>query len=108
MQKAYSLQPDEMRQASQLEEEQKTLLARYGALEIDRKNIRKRLPQIEEQQRGLIRNIVQRLGIQQFNAARVDGNNVIVDTPDQPALVPPAADVVPLRTNGSIDVQKGE
>ena len=108
MQKAFSLQPDETRQVSGLEEEQKTLLARYGSMEIERKNIRKRLPQIEEQQRALLRNVVQRLGIQQFNAARIDGSNIILDLPDQPAPVVPTAEVVPQRTNGAIDVQKGE
>jgi hypothetical protein len=95
MQKAYNLQPDELRQVKQLEEEQRQLLAQYGSLELQRKAIKKRLPQIEEQQRGIVRNAVQRLGVTQFNAARIDGSNIVVDVPDgTPMAVAPAAEHV--------------
>lgn len=96
MQKAYSLQPDEQRQVVQLEDEHRTLLAQYGALEIDRRRIRKRLPQIEEQQRALVRTVVGRLGVTQFNAARLEGPNLILDVPGDPQPQPQV-----IRTNGA-------
>jgi hypothetical protein len=103
MQKAFSLQPEEIRQTKQLEEEQRNLLAQFGAIEIQRKQIRKRLPQIEEEQRKLVRNVTQRVGIEQFNAARIDGGNLLLDLPDQP--LPPTGDgdsqPSAARTNGA-------
>lgn len=93
MQKQFSLQPDEIRQARQLEDEQRNLLAQYGTLELNRRSIRKRLPQIEEQQRGLVRSVVGRLGISNFNAARIVEGAIQVDVPDEaPALAPPPVD----------------
>jgi hypothetical protein len=86
MQKAFSLQPDEQRQASQLEDEQRTLLAQFGSIELQRKAIRKRLPQIEEQQRTLVRNVVQRVGVTQFTAARLEQGNLLVDIPNAPEI----------------------
>jgi hypothetical protein len=98
MQKAYSLQPDEVRQAKQLEDEQRQLLAQYGSLELQRKAIKKRLPQIEEQQRGIVRNAIGRIGVTQFSAARIDGTNLLVEVPDE---TPAAAPVASEHVNGA-------
>jgi hypothetical protein len=84
MQKAFSLQPEEVRQARQLDDEQQRLLAQFGSLELQRRAIKKRLPQIEEQQRGIVRNAISRLNITQFNAARIDGTNLLVEVSDEP------------------------
>lgn len=92
MQKAFSLQPEEYQATRQLEEEQRSLLAQLGAMTLDKKRIRKRLPQIEEEQRKLVRGVVQRCNVQQFNAARIDGNNLLLDLPDAPP--PPTAPAI--------------
>jgi hypothetical protein len=97
MQKAFSLQPDEVRQAMAIDEERKNLLAQYGALELERKRVRKTLPTLDERQRGLVRTALSRLKIDQFNGARIDNGNLIVDLPDDAAAAlpaPPAAEHV--------------
>ena len=58
MQKAFSLQQNEMQQASQLDEERRNLLADYGAIELNRERIRNRLPQVEQAQRELVQRAV--------------------------------------------------
>lgn len=82
MTKAFSLQPEEQRMAKGLEEEQRNLLAQLGSISLQKKNIKKRLPQIEDEQRKLVRGVVARVGVDQFNAARIDGNNLILDIPE--------------------------
>jgi len=102
MQKAYSLQPEEIRQAKQLEEEQRNLLAQLGSMSLQKKQITKRLPQIEEEQRRMIRGVVERCGVSQYNFARVDGSNLVVEVPDQPP--PPMENSKPesaAHTNGA-------
>jgi len=91
MQKAFSLQPEEIRQARALEDEQRNLLAQLGSMSLQKKQITKRLPQIEEEQRKFLRSAVARVGVEQFNAARIEGPNLLVDIPDQPAA-PPTGD----------------
>jgi hypothetical protein len=98
MQKAYSLQPHEQQQAQQLEEEHRNLLAEYGRITLSGQQIRKLLPGLEEKQRALLRSVVARNGVNQFNAARFDGANVIVDVPDAPAE--PVAALPAARPNG--------
>jgi len=89
MQRAFSLQPEEHKQVQALETEQRNLLAQLGQMSLEKKRITKRLPQIEEAQRGLVRTVVQRVGVEVFNAARIDGANLLLDIPDAP-LAPPA------------------
>jgi hypothetical protein len=91
MQKAYSLQPEEIRQAQQLQNEQRDLLAQLGSMSLEKKRISKRIPQIEEDQRKLVRSAVARVGVDQFSAARIDGSNLILEVPDQAAPAPPGA-----------------
>jgi hypothetical protein len=78
-------------QAKQLEEEQKTLLAQLGSIGLQKKAINKRMPQIEEEQRKLVRAVIQRVGVDQFNAARIDGNNLYVEVPGELRTMPPPA-----------------
>jgi hypothetical protein len=103
MQKAYSLQPQEHKQLLAIEEEHKQLLARYGATQLDRKQILKAIPVCEEKQRSLMRDIIARQGVTQFNAARFDGANVIVDVPDEPVaeMLPPAPQKAAKVINGA-------
>jgi hypothetical protein len=84
MQKAFSLQPEEAQHARQLEEEQRNLLAQLGSMTLQKKAINKRLPQIEEEQRKLVRSAVGRCGVEQFSAARIDGTNLLIEIPDAP------------------------
>jgi hypothetical protein len=99
MQKAFSLQPHEQQQVQQLEEEHRNLLAEYGRITLTGQQIRKVLPGLEEKQRALLRSVVARNGVMQFNTARFDGANVIVDVPDAP-LAEPVAALPAARPNG--------
>jgi DNA anti-recombination protein RmuC len=104
MQKAFSLQPEETQHAKQLEEEQRNLLAQLGSMGLQKKAINKRLPQIEEEQRKLVRGVVSRVGVEQFSAARIDGTNLLIEIPDAPAPAPAPALPVPIdggKPNGS-------
>lgn len=107
MQRAYSLQPNEQQEAAALEQEHRNLLAQYGALMIDKARIRKALPASEEKQRALLRRCLERHGVTQFNAARMDGPNILVELPDAPeALTPPPA-IPEAHVNGKAAVQEG-
>lgn len=99
MQKAFSLQQAELQEAAQLENEHKNLLAQYGALEIDRKRIKKAIPAAEEKQRALLRRILANHGITSFNAAKLDGMNILVDVPEG-APEAPVVMMPPKRVNG--------
>jgi hypothetical protein len=99
MQKAFNLQPEEIRHASAIDEERKNLLAQYGALELERKRIRKTLPSLDERQRAMVRTVLSRLKIDQFNGARIDNGNLIVDLPDEAVAAAPA--LVAERVNGA-------
>lgn len=83
MQKSFSLQHDEQRDAMGFEDEQRNLLAQLGSMSLQKKAIMKRLPEIEEEQRKLVRRVVARVGVEQFSAARIANGNVLVDVPDE-------------------------
>ena len=103
MQRAYSLQPNEQQEAAALEAEHRNLLAQYGALMIDKARIKKALPASEEKQRQLLRRCLERHGVTQFNAARMDGMNILVDLPDEAALAPVGPVPVPPHVNGKAE-----
>ena len=88
MQKAFSLNQDEQQQAAQLEGEHRDLLAQLGAISLDRKRIKKALPANEEKQRGLLRRVIDRHGVEQYTAARLQGTNLVVEIPDAPPALP--------------------
>ena len=100
MQKAYNLQPDELRQAMAIDDERKNALAQYGAVELERKRIRKLLPTLDERQRTMVRTVLSRLKIDQFNGARIDNGNLLVDLPDEAAAAA-TAPVALERVNGT-------
>jgi len=88
MQKAFSLQPNELQQSQALESERLELLAQLGSMQLENERIRARLPQVIELQRKLVQGAVQRLGIERYNVAHIDRTNVIVDLPDEQASLP--------------------
>ena len=100
MQRAYSLKPQEQQQAYQLEEQQKNLMARYGAITLERAAIRKQIPLLEEQQRTLLRSLLAAHNVSEFQAARIEGGNLMVQMPDEPpaAPVPIPADLIAERS----------
>ena len=85
MQRACGLQPDEIRQSRELDQLVNALYQQYGQIQRQREQIQERLPQVEDQQRALVRNVVARLGINVFHAARIVEPNILVDVPDEPA-----------------------
>lgn len=100
MQKAYSLSIEEQTEVSQLENEQRNLLAQLGAISIDKKRIKKALPANEEKQRALLRKIVERHGVTQYTAARLQSGNLVVEVPDEAVEVIP-----PGKANGAAHVE---
>jgi hypothetical protein len=103
MQKAFSLQQNEMQQASQLDEERRNLLADYGAIELNRERIRNRLPQVEQAQRELVQRAVERVGVERYTTARFDRTNLVVELPDEPQLpAPPPSGDAESHPNGAV------
>jgi hypothetical protein len=96
MQKAFSLQPNEVNQAQQIEEERKNVLAQIGALTLDMEQARAQLPVVEQRRRQYLQTLVQQYGVTEFRTARIEGNNLICDVADGPQPLPPT----PARTNG--------
>lgn len=85
MQKAYSLQPNEINQAQQLDEERKTCLAQIGALTLDMETARAQLPLVDQKRRQYLQSLVERYGVTEYRSARIDGNNLVCDLPDGPS-----------------------
>ena len=106
MQKAYSLDPHEMRQAQQLDEERRTVLAQIGALTLDMEAARAQLPIVEQRRRQHLQSLVDQHGIKEYRSARIEGNNLICDMPDMP--VPAAAPVAVPRVNGGLEAIEKE
>lgn len=84
MQKAFSLQPGEQQQLENIRAEQQRLLAQYGEATIVRREAKKALATAQDKQRNLLNSTVSRQGITNFIAARFEGNNLIVEIPDEP------------------------
>jgi hypothetical protein len=82
MERAYNLQPEESQLQQQLEMEQRECLAQFGALTLQLKQAKKRLPQIEERQRALITQAARRVGAANYLTARIAGPNLICQFPD--------------------------
>jgi hypothetical protein len=99
MERAYNLQPEEQQQQQQLEQEQRDCLAQFGALTLQRKACRKRLPEIEERQRSLITQVARRHGAANYLTARIAGTNLVCQFPDSIPDDGPAA-VKTFKANG--------
>jgi len=102
MQKAFSLQQNEINQAQALEEERKNVLAQIGALTIDMENARAALPIVEQKRRQFLGALVQQYGVTDYRGARLENGNLICDLPDAPV---PAA-IPPGRVNGGLEAVK--
>jgi hypothetical protein len=104
MQRAFSLQPHEINQAQQIDEERKTVLAQIGALTLDMETARAQLPVVEQKRRQYLANLVQLYGITDYRAARLEGGNLICDLPDAPqAQAPPDPPLPAPRVNGGLE-----
>jgi len=98
MQKAFSLQPNEMNQATALDEERKTVLAQIGALTLDMETARAALPVVEQKRREFLASLVKQYQVGDYRSARLEGSNLICDMPDPPQAMPPQ------RVNGGMEV----
>jgi hypothetical protein len=99
MQKAFGLQPNELAEAQQLDEERTRVLAQIGALTLDMETARAALPVVEQRRRQYLAKLVQQYGITEYRGARLENGNLICDLPDGPVLAPP-------RVNGGLEVTK--
>ena len=71
-----------------LSEENKTTLATIGSLMLQLETAKKQLEVQQERERSILNMAVQRLGISQFRQARLDNGTLVVETPDESAVVP--------------------
>jgi len=102
MQKAFSLQQNELNQANALEEERKNILAQIGALTLDMETARAALPVADQKRRQFLASLVQHYGVTDYRGARLENGNLICDLPDAPE--PPA--IPPSRVNGGLEAVK--
>lgn len=85
--KAFSLSTSEQQHYQQLEGEHQRLTAQFGALTLEMEEVRKALAMSQEKQRVLVTAAILRQGVTQFNAARIEGPNLICEVPES-ALEP--------------------
>jgi hypothetical protein len=97
MEKAFSLNPKEAQSYAQLEQESTRALAEYGGLTLQRKDAKKRLETIQEQQRSFVRSALMHRDVGEFSQARIGQGNLYCTLPD-PVAEPPAG-----RANGRAD-----
>lgn len=90
MEKAFSLDQKEAQAFAALEEEQTKALAQFGALTLDRKNARKRLESVQEQQRSFVRSALMHRDVAQFSQARIGNGNLYCTMPDPSPELPAA------------------
>jgi len=106
MQKAFSLQPKEIAQAQQLDQERTTVLAQIGALTLDMEAARAQLPIVEQKRRQYLAALVQQYGIIDYRAARMENGNLICEVPDEPTVAAPS--VHPAHVNGGLEAPAKE
>jgi hypothetical protein len=106
MERAYDMNPSEIGRAQRLESQNQELLARIGSATLELEQCKAQLPQIRDQQRALLSEIVGRHGIQNFVAARIDGHNIRVQLPDEPQVVPAPAPIIMQQVNGKAEPAK--
>jgi len=75
-------------------------LANIGAATLQLEAAKAQLPQIEQQQRQLTQEVIQRLGIQDFVGARIEEGNVIVRFRGEAPDLGVGPRVVPQLQNG--------
>jgi hypothetical protein len=103
MERAYDLDQRELSRAAQLQQENQTLLARFGAATLEIETCRAAFPKLLEKQRELINDAVQRHGVESFLGARIEGRHVVCQMPDSVADGPSAP--VPIhKANGGIAI----
>lgn len=102
MEKAFSLEPKEAQAFAQLEAEQARAFAEYGSLTLQRKDAKKRLLTVQEQQRSFVRSALMHRDVAEFQQARVGQGNLYCTLPD-PA---PALEPIPAKkANGKGDAE---
>lgn len=90
MEKAFSLEPKETQALQQLETEQARALADYGSLTLQRKDAKKRLLTVQEQQRSFVRSALMHRDVGEFTQARIGQGNLYCTLPDPaPEVTPP-------------------
>ena len=102
--KAYSLQAYEMEQAAAIQREGMNASTAYGNLAIQMKDAEARLEGVAAKQRCLIEVVAKRCAIPaNYNSARIEATNLVVDLPDEPREIQPVAPQPPdaaQKTNG--------
>ena len=104
MEKAYSLQPSEIQQSEEIQNDRQRLLAQFGALTLDLETCRAGITACADRERTVTRGVIQRLGVTEFQAARIAGTNLLCQVPDTllPTQEVPAAakGLAPAKANG--------
>jgi hypothetical protein len=98
MEKSFSLEPKEAQGYAQLEQDHVKALADFGALTLQRKDAKKRLETIQEQQRSFVRSALMHRDVGEFMQARIGQGNLYCTVPDAPPEPTP-----PKKPNGRGD-----
>jgi hypothetical protein len=99
MERTFDLNQTELMRVQQLQAENQQLLARYGAATLELESIKPALGQVQERQRDLIGQALARHGVQNFQAARIEGTNLIARLPDELMTGATGVTAPPPRTN---------
>lgn len=105
MLKAFSLQPYEMKLVGEHDALAQRLLAQYGELAEQMKDIEARLAGHRQAQRLLVRSVAARCEVpDNITRAYIDGNNLMVELPPEQTMPPganlPASPLPMQRVNG--------
>src|SRR5262245_11009306 len=100
MDRSYTLEQNERVRAANLEMQHQQTLAAIGAATLQLDANKTQLPVIEQSQRQLVQDAVMRLGVQNFQAARIEAGNLIVRFADQPTLDAPVEVIPAAKPNG--------
>ena len=99
MEKSFQLEPREMQNLQALETERKEVLAQIGALSLDMEAAKKKLAGSMEAQKHFLRNALSNRGLDNFQTAKLVGNEIIVTlSEDMPNLTQQLNQE--LKTNG--------
>jgi len=98
--KAFSLSHSEVLHYEMLQQEEGRIMSRFGAATIQLEELRKQLASNQDRQRVLVQAAVLKNGVRDFNAATIEGQNLICDVAEA-LLEPVPAPAEQPRINGA-------